>query len=88
MSSLEWEEAARDELADIWVAATPAERADIEQVVIAAERDLKNDPLDVGESRYDNVRVLIRDPLTFWYDVSPSGDHVRIVHVHRHKRSP
>lgn len=82
MTWLDWEESARDELADVWVLATPDERDEIEKAVIAAERALHKDPLDVGESRYGNLRVLLQPPLTFWYEVSPSGDRVRIVRVH------
>ena len=59
MSVVEWQESARDELADLWVQAAPAERPGIEQAVLAAERDLADDPLAVGESRFDRVRVEV-----------------------------
>ncbi|HET6575347.1 MAG TPA: hypothetical protein VFG68_17200 [Fimbriiglobus sp.] len=86
MSVVEWEDAARDELADIWVQATPAERAAIEPIVLGLERDLGDDPLAVGESRNDPLRVEFRDPLTFWFQVSPDDRRVRIVRVHRPRR--
>lgn len=86
MSDPEWTERARDQLADIWVAATPDERDEIERVVIAAERELKRGPLAVGESRSGRLRTLLRPPLTFWYAVLPPDNRVRIVRVLRPRR--
>lgn len=86
MSLVEWEESARDELADIWVQATSAERPGIEQAVLAAERELADDPMAVGESRFDHVRVEVWEPLTVWYTVSADGSRVRIFHIHRPRR--
>ena len=40
----EWDDAAGDALADIWVAATPAERDEIERAVLRANRLLSDDP--------------------------------------------
>jgi hypothetical protein len=89
MNVPEWTEKARDQLADAWVAATPDERDLIEQVVLSAERDLRDNPLGVGESRGGPYRVLMRPPLTFWYTVSPDGTRARIFRVLRpHRRSP
>jgi len=83
MSVVEWADSARDELADIWVRATPAERERIEPIVLATERDLADAPLIVGESRVGRLRLEIRLPLAFWFDVSSAGDRVRIVRVIR-----
>lgn len=88
MNDLGWEDHARDELADVWVAATPDEREVIERVVLSVERDLRTDPFEVGESRGDRFRVLIRPPLTFWYTVSPGGAEVRIFRVLRPRPRP
>ena len=49
MSVLEWQEVARDELANIYVVATPDEREQIVVEVERIERDLKDDPLEVGK---------------------------------------
>lgn len=84
MSIVEWEEKARDELADIWVAATPAERAVIEPFVLKLERDLVADPDDVGESRGGRRRVLIGRLLVVWFDVWPGR--ARVFHLTRPKR--
>jgi hypothetical protein len=86
MSLVEWDDAARDELADIWVQATPAERAVIEPVVLRLERDLADDPLAVGESRNGPLRVEFREFLTFWLQVWESASRVQIVRVHRPRR--
>jgi plasmid stabilization system protein ParE len=81
MNRVEWTDAARDQLADIWVQATPDERDRIEQVVLAVERDLVDDPNGVGEARGGRHRFVFRDPLSFWFEFSPSGGRVRIGRV-------
>lgn len=86
MSYVEWEDAARDELADIWVQAAPGERTGIERAVLAMERDLADDPLAVGESRFDRVRVETRSPLTVWFEVSADGRRVRVFRILRPRR--
>lgn len=44
MSVVQWEGSSRDELADVWVTATPDERETIAKIVEALERDLARDP--------------------------------------------
>ncbi|MBY0514960.1 MAG: hypothetical protein K2P78_13725 [Gemmataceae bacterium] len=80
-----WDDIARDELADIWVAATPADRDVIEKAVLDAERQIKADPLGAGESRPGTRRLLILPPLTFWFSVRPDGSRVRVLRVTRRK---
>jgi hypothetical protein len=41
--SVEWQESARDELADIWVEATPDERELIASIIERLERELRKD---------------------------------------------
>lgn len=84
MSVVIWTDRARDQLADVWVAATPAERAVIEPLVLKLERDLAADPDEVGESRQDELRVVMRALLVIWFEVQPGR--VRIVRVTRPKR--
>jgi len=81
----EWDEAAYDALADIWVRVTPDERDRVEAAVNRANRDLRVDPESRGESRAGNVRVLIADPVTFWFRVLPGGV-ARVFHVHHIRR--
>jgi plasmid stabilization system protein ParE len=86
MSVVRWADKARDELADIYVQATPHERDFIESVVLALERDLSDQPQHVGESRVGQLRFELRRPIAFWFSVAPFGDSVRIVRVTRPRR--
>jgi plasmid stabilization system protein ParE len=83
VSDVDWTDRARDQLADIWVAATPKERVAFEGAIGRLERDLSEAPLEVGESRAGSVRVVIRSLLVFWFDVAPR---VRIFRVTRFRR--
>ena len=76
----DWDEAASDELADIWVAATPEERDRIEAAVLRANRLIRDDPQGAGESRGGKARVLFVDQLTVWFRVPPGGV-ARVTHV-------
>jgi plasmid stabilization system protein ParE len=86
MSVVEWAEKARDELADIYVQATPAERDALEQAVLALERDLADDAHAVGESRAGRLRFESRQFLAFWFEILPTGNGVRVVRVTRPRR--
>jgi hypothetical protein len=77
----EWDEAAYDALADIWVRISPDERDRVEAAVNRANRDLQTAPDIQGESRAGYARVLIINPITFWFRVRPNGI-ARIFHVH------
>jgi len=60
-----WTDRARDRLADIWVAATPAERIAFEKLIVQLECDLADAPFEVGESRTGSVRVSYDPDLSF-----------------------
>ena len=83
----EWDDASSDALADIWVAATPEERDEIERAVLRANRLLTDDPENEGESRGGNDRVLIVTPLTVWYRVRP-GPRAVVFNVRRARPRP
>lgn len=83
----DWTNAASDALADIWVAATPDERDEIERAVLHANSTLTDDPANKGESRSGGVRVFISPPLTLWYRVLP-GQQARVFGVRRHQPRP
>jgi plasmid stabilization system protein ParE len=85
MNPIEWADTARDQLADIWVAATPNERDQIERIIMRLERGLADDPLSVGESRSGPLRVEVISPLVIWFNVI--GNFVRIIRVTRPQRS-
>lgn len=82
-----WREAARDELADVWVAATPADRVRLEAAVLFTEALLLKNPHKVGESRFGEFRVVYTPPLTFWFRVPPGSTIVTIEHVSRPRNS-
>ena len=83
MIPVEWDDSTRDRLADLYVATTPEEREIIAREVERLERDLRRDPLEVGESRVPFVRVVSRGPLVFWFRVNAEATRVRIFHVSR-----
>jgi hypothetical protein len=61
-----WLRTARTRLADSWVDADSDTRAAI-TAAAELERELKNRPLEIGESREPNVRILIVGILVGWY---------------------
>ncbi len=80
-----WKPNAASLLAEIWLDA-PDKRA----VTAAADTIdllLKNNPLDQGESRGDNLRILIVEPLAVLYDVQEDDRTVTVLSV-RHVPSP
>ncbi|MBI1831026.1 MAG: hypothetical protein HYR84_06200 [Planctomycetes bacterium] len=64
--STDWQ-AVENDLAAIWVNA--ANRQDISDAANLIERVLRNDPLNAGEAREGNTRILIIQPLAVLYDV-------------------
>jgi hypothetical protein len=83
MIDLAWEDTAADILADIYVAATPSDREIMAGDIEHLHRELRRNPLDVGESRVPFVRVEARGSLTFWFRVNAEATRVRIFHVSR-----
>ena len=81
MNDVEWTDTARDQLADIWVAAASAERIRFEANIVLFERLLAEDPLAIGESREGSSRVAVVLPLVYWFSVESNA--VRIYRVHR-----
>lgn len=78
--SVDWHDAARDRLADIWVTSTPQERDVIERNVLDMEAQLAVNAQFLGESREGNERVWFYRPLVVWYCLIPGGL-VQIVHI-------
>jgi plasmid stabilization system protein ParE len=81
MIDLAWEDKASDMLADIYVAVGPQERELVALEIQRLHRQLRTNPLDVGESRAPFVRVVVRASLTIWFRVSAEATRVRIFHV-------
>ncbi len=86
MISVEWKLAARDELDAIWAAADVGELPALERLVVDLLTDLRDDPLGVGESRTGVRRVVVRSPLTVWFEVLDDARRVRIYHIRRPAR--
>ena len=88
MNDVIWDEAALEELADIWVAVAQTERERIEEAILRLNEKLKRAPQTEGESRSGNVRVTFEIPLTVWYRVFADIDTVIVFHLVRPLRRP
>jgi hypothetical protein len=62
-----WSPGASNDLATIWLAAP--DRAAITRAAHRIDTQLHNDPLNSGESRSGNERVLFEPPLAVSYEV-------------------
>jgi hypothetical protein len=84
---VEWKGVALDRLADLYVAADPADRDGIERAVERINAALAADPLDLGESRATpNQRTWNSDPLTVTFQIIPADGAVVVFHVARRRR--
>jgi len=62
-----WRPAAERKLASLWI--TPEDRQAVTRAADDIDALLRDSPLDVGESRVSNIRILSVSPLTVYYDV-------------------
>jgi hypothetical protein len=74
-----WKRAAQDELAQIWVDA--ADRGAVTAASHLIEQQLGRDPMNLGESRSGNARVVFEPPLAVVYRVNNSRRRVTVVSV-------
>ena len=84
MFELDWPTEVLDELADIWVTASPADRDHIGAGIERLNRALVRDPFEVGESRSDPFRVTFEAGLSISFSVVAYK--VRVVNVRRPER--
>jgi hypothetical protein len=70
---------AQDHLADAWL--NSPDPQSVADAADAIDRDLAINPLDVGESRGSDSRIIIRDPLSVMYDVYPDDALVEVFAV-------
>ncbi|OHB85401.1 MAG: hypothetical protein A2V98_12660 [Planctomycetes bacterium RBG_16_64_12] len=62
-----WRPSAERALAEIWTSAD--DRQTVSDAANAIDALLRTTPLDVGESRVANIRILTVLPLSLYYDV-------------------
>jgi hypothetical protein len=82
--ALIWLNRALDELADIYVAADPADRARMAAAVEALNARLQSDPLAEGESREGSLRITFISTLAVSFHVSDVDQVVRVIGVQRY----
>ncbi len=70
---------AQNQLANIWL--TTQDQQTVADAADEVDRALSAKPLDVGESRDDNARILIEQPLTVLYEVYPDDVRVEVFAV-------
>ena len=81
-----WKPSAKQHLADIWLSAE--DRAAIASAADRIDRLLASDPLDVGESRSGNDRILIDVPLAVVFEVSELDRRVDVLTIRHVPRAP
>jgi hypothetical protein len=81
--TLTWKPSAENELASLWLAASPDERAQITEAVRLAELMLRFKPESVGESRSPGERIFFVGPLAFTVEVRADDRIVAVLAVHR-----
>ena len=86
MFTLIWLDRALDQLADIYVAADPADRARMAAAINALNARLRADPLAEGESRVGDRRITFIPSLSVAFRVSLSDRTVRVGRVQRYGR--
>ncbi len=70
---------AQGDLADIWVNAPDPQ--EVAETADAIDQVLANNPLEAGESRSGNSRIIIARPLSVLYDVYPEDARVEVFAV-------
>jgi hypothetical protein len=74
-----WKPSAQRRLAEIWM--STSDRAAIARTADDIDRMLGTQPLQIGESREVNSRILVEPPLAVVYDVSPDDRLVSVLSV-------
>lgn len=70
MFEVEWTEAALNALSEAWLTANSEQRRRITQASDALDTQLRENPLDVGESREGSRRLAIEMPLVVTFRVN------------------
>ena len=72
-----WKQAAEDELAELWMAAS--NRQLFAEAAERLEQSLRTHPWEVGESRNDKTRVVFAGALGIFYEVSDDDRLVTVI---------
>jgi plasmid stabilization system protein ParE len=83
---VDWVESALDRLANIFVAANPAERDAIEAAALNVNAELAAGPSALGESRSGGRRLWFVDLLAVIFRVVPNKGRVVVLDVARSRR--
>ena len=81
-----WKPEAEDDLADIWMNAPDPDV--VRLAVEAIEALLTRDPVDAGDSRDDEFRIVFDGPVGVLFDVSEAAQVVRVLRVGWYGRRP
>jgi plasmid stabilization system protein ParE len=74
-----WEDAALAQLDEIWK--TSLDKEGIQNTATRINTELTFNPLEAGESRSRNYRVLFKYPLVVWFRVVERLSEVQVLHV-------
>ena len=81
MHQVTWLDKAVEELANIWLAATPTERAAITNAANTIDQVLSRDPHQQGESRAGEHRIFFALPLGANFRIERHAPIVVVTHV-------
>ncbi len=81
-----WIPSTENDLANLWISAP--DKAALAAAANIIDQELAKRPLDVGEARGGNSRILIEPPLAVEYDVLKEDCQVRVWHVWRWNPPP
>lgn len=76
-----YQPSANDDLAEIWM--NSVDRQAVSDAIDAVEAELARRPLEIGESRAGNMRLIIQPPLLMFYDVVPDDLRVTVWHIRK-----
>jgi hypothetical protein len=79
-----WDEVALAELDEIWK--STQDREGLQHVVTRTNIELTHNPLEAGESREQQQRVLFKFPLVIWFRALERIREVQVLHVKLVKR--
>ncbi len=83
---VEWLEAARNELAQLWTDGDSSLRVELTKASHLIDQLLKSDPINESESRPDGRRITFVAPLAVTYSIDFNNQVVTVVRIHLFRR--